>query len=114
VRQGSAAVLIPSPSPRHSRLPLSRTAEVSVLRGSGSQPAASRAPLHGSRPDLDGQGAGWQELLGAFDAVRTKHAAMAAEEYNDDDAFKAGIHQARGGGVRGEVGWEGEGGIGGC
>ncbi len=42
------------------------------------------------------QGAGMEELLSAFDAVRATHEGMAAEEFNDDATYKAGIDQVTG------------------
>ncbi len=33
------------------------------------------------------------ELVGAFDVVRAEHEAMAAEMFNDDGTYKAGINQ---------------------
>ena len=34
--------------------------------------------------------------MGAFDAVRREHAAMAAEAYNDDHVYKQKLNQVRG------------------
>ena len=39
------------------------------------------------------QGAGVGGLLEAFDALRQQHAAMAADKFNDDGTYKAGIIQ---------------------
>ncbi len=39
------------------------------------------------------QGAGVEELLKAFDAVRKEHEGMEAEKYNDDTIYKARINQ---------------------
>ncbi len=49
-----------------------------------------------TQPSAEWQGAGMEELLGAFDAVREKHAAMAADEFNDDGIYQAGINQVPG------------------
>jgi hypothetical protein len=55
------------------------------------------------------QGAGVEELLGAFDEVRGAHEAMTAEDFNDDGVYKGGINQVRGGeGGRGGS-WAGRG-----
>ena len=42
------------------------------------------------------QDAGVQELLGEFDAIAAKHEGMAAEEFNNDTVYKAGVIQVKG------------------
>jgi hypothetical protein len=49
-----------------------------------------------------GQGAGVLELLAAFDLVVNKHEGMAADLFNDDGTYKAGIVQVIRGG---DPGW---------
>ncbi len=39
------------------------------------------------------QGAGVEELLVAFDALRTVHETMVAEKFNHDGTYKAGINE---------------------
>ncbi len=41
------------------------------------------------------QAPGVEELLWAFDAVQVEHEFMAAEAYNDDGIYKAGLIQVR-------------------
>ena len=41
------------------------------------------------------QGAGSTQVLEAFDSVRGQHESVAAEDYNDDDAFKSMTNEAR-------------------
>jgi hypothetical protein len=43
-----------------------------------------------------GQGVVWGDLLAPFDAVRGEHEAMAADKFNDDETYKAGIIQVTG------------------
>jgi hypothetical protein len=38
-----------------------------------------------------GQGAGTEELLDCFDALRAEHERMGPAEFNDDATYKAGI-----------------------
>jgi hypothetical protein len=41
------------------------------------------------------QGGDISSLMGAFDAVRSAHAAMSAEAYNDDHVYKQKLNQVR-------------------
>ncbi len=47
---------------------------------------------------MEGQGAGQEELISAFDKLRDKQMGMSPEEFNDDNTLKAVMTEVGGGG----------------
>ncbi len=58
------------------------------LAAEGKAPVAVFSVVTGA---VLGQGAGTEELLDCFDALRAEHEKMGPAEFNDDATYKAGI-----------------------